>query len=290
MTAIITHKNIVYHTTDREPLLADVYLPAIGENHPVVLMIHGGAYQAGSKEMYDDWGPLLSEQGYAAITINYRLATRDYAAYPGLLDDVKAALDFIVKSANQWQLDPQKIAVMGDSAGGYLATMMALLEGYTSFTIKSVVSAYGVFDLLEWATYTSNTRSDFVINKLFGFDRFVGKAAYQQGSPMTLIENIEDYFRFDTEFMLIWGEEDNIVLPEPQSVIFSAKLTSLGVKHDDLIIPDRGHFWFTKNGTGAPGASLAAYPNDGVVPKVLAFLARTLQQDIISDPTTKQVK
>lgn len=286
MTQVLIHKNLVFHRTDRELLLADVYLPKIGKNHPVVLMLHGGAYQAGSKEMYEDWGNYLAEQGYAGIALNYRLATKSYPAYPGLLSDVQAGLDFIVDHANQWRLNPQKIAIMGDSAGAYLATMLALEEGLTSVTIKSVISAYGVFDLLEWAEYTNRTRNDFVVNKLFGYDSFIGKAKYLAASPMSLIDDTLNYFRFDTEFLMIWGEADKVVLPEEQSIKFSRKLTELNIKQEKIIVPDKGHFWFTKNDATQEGSSLKEYPNDEVVPQVLRFLKRTLNQELVTDPTT----
>ena len=229
MSKIRIKKNIVFHTTDKEHLTADLYLPTTVGESPLVMMIHGGAYQAGSKEMYADWGPYLAENGYAALAINYRLATRDYAAYPGLLDDVRQALNYAVLNAHEWQIDPQKIAIMGDSAGGYLATMMALGEGYSSYHVKAVVSAYGVFDLVEWADYTNRTRDDFVINKLFGCDSFVGKKRYEAASPLHLIAGIKDQLRFDTEFLMIWGEADEIVLPENQSVRFTQTLIDLGV-------------------------------------------------------------
>lgn len=286
MSKIRVKKNLVFHTTDKEHLTADLYLPEAGADVPLVIMIHGGAYQAGSKEMYADWGPFLAEQGYAALAINYRLATRSYPAYPGLLEDVRQALHYSVLNAHEWQIDPQKIAIMGDSAGGYLATMMALEEGYSSYHIKAVISAYGVFDLVEWADYTNRTREDHVINKLFGFDSYVGKVTYQEASPMNLIDSVTNYLRFDTEFMLIWGDSDEIVLPENQSVRFQQKLVGLGIKQEKVIVPNYGHFWFTNNDLSATSSSLEQTPNTEVVPQVMTFLERTLASASVLDPTS----
>lgn len=63
-------------------------------------MLHGGGFESGSKEKYIEWGPYLGESGYVAMAINYRLATPSYPTWPGLMDDVRDAVNWIVKNAS----------------------------------------------------------------------------------------------------------------------------------------------------------------------------------------------
>ncbi|QWG64739.1 alpha/beta hydrolase [Bacillus mycoides] len=58
--------------------------------------------------------------------LNYRLATPSYSTCPGIMDDMRLAIDYIVNQSYEWNLNPQNIGVMGDSAGGYLAAMLVL--------------------------------------------------------------------------------------------------------------------------------------------------------------------
>lgn len=285
MSSYTVEKNLVFHQTEKEFLTGDLYLPNKREDTAIVLMIHGGAYQAGGKEMYADWGPYLAQQGFAAFSINYRLATKTTPAYPGLIKDVEAALHYLVKRSNQLQLDPQKISIMGDSAGAYLASMVALKDGYTSYQIKSIVAAYGVFDLVEWYQYTDKTREDQVINKLFGYQGFTEAKIPHTSSPLNLVENVTDFIGFQLEYLMIWGEADEIVLPENQSVKFVERLMEFGVRHEIITVPNYGHFWFTRNRDDLADSSLRIEPNLTVVPQVLAFLQRTLVSQGQSDPT-----
>src|SRR5699024_4673670 len=89
-------KNIVVGKTDKEYLTADLYKPITGEDLPVVILIHGGGFESGSKEKYNEWGSYLAEAGYVALSINYRLATPLYPTWPGLLEDVQSAVNWLV--------------------------------------------------------------------------------------------------------------------------------------------------------------------------------------------------
>ena len=76
---------------------------------------HGGGWQAGSRASYKYWGPFLARNGYALFSIDYRL--RKAGTYPGSVYDVKAAVQFVRARAADLGLDPERIGLMGDSAG-----------------------------------------------------------------------------------------------------------------------------------------------------------------------------
>ncbi|MDD4844144.1 MAG: carboxylesterase family protein [Anaerotignum sp.] len=88
MNEIKILKNIVYGETEREYLTADIYLPTNKTSIPIVILVHGGAFHAGAKEMYENWGTYLAQNGFCAMAINYRLSGPDYPSYSGAIDDV----------------------------------------------------------------------------------------------------------------------------------------------------------------------------------------------------------
>jgi acetyl esterase/lipase len=107
----------------------DIYLPDEGEGpFPVILSIHGGAFMGCDKSDMHVL-PMLEglDRGYAVVALNYRLSWE--ATFPALVQDVKAALRWVRGNADWYQLDPERIAAWGGSAGGYLSTMLGVSEG-----------------------------------------------------------------------------------------------------------------------------------------------------------------
>ena len=109
----------------------DVYEPKSdgGRAHrPAILAIHGGAWRGGDKA----WGAQFAEElcpfGYVVFSINYRLAGRPNATWPAQIEDVQKALKYIRANASRFRIDPDRIASLGMSAGGHLATMVALRD------------------------------------------------------------------------------------------------------------------------------------------------------------------
>ncbi len=97
-------------------------------NRPAVLAIHGGAWRGGDKA----WGEQFAEEfcpfGYVVFSINYRLAGRPGGTWPAQIEDVQKALRYIRANAARFRIDPDRIAALGMSAGGHLATMVALRD------------------------------------------------------------------------------------------------------------------------------------------------------------------
>lgn len=287
MDSIKTLKNIVFSETEREVLTADLYLPSNAKNTPIVILVHGGAFQAGSKEMYSVWGPHLAKNGICAMAINYRLATPTYASYPDIIDDMFSAIRYLVKNSYELNLDTNNISFVGDSAGAYLGAMVALKDTYACFKVKLVVSIYGVLDIIDWADYTNATRTDYVITKMFGADSYTAMERYKAASPILEIEKSAVNPLFTTEFMIVWGEMDEIVKPENQSIAFVNKLKQLNIKHTTLSIPDMGHFWFTSNTSmGGTSGALSEYPISIVEPKIMEKLKEVFCSQVKSDPNS----
>ena len=97
-------------------------------NRPAVLAIHGGAWRGGDKAWGDQFAEELCPFGYVVFSINYRLSSRPNATWPAQIEDVQKALRFIRANAARFGIDPDRVASLGMSAGGHLATMVALRD------------------------------------------------------------------------------------------------------------------------------------------------------------------
>jgi len=139
----------------------NIYLPNEGSGpFPVIVAIHGGAFKMGSATGGDVASMLEGvNRGYAVVSINYRLSGE--AIFPAAVNDCKAAIRFIKANAQQYNINPEKIAVWGDSAGGNLASMVGTtgnvdtLNGDNtenlsfSSEVQAVVDWFGPLDFLK---------------------------------------------------------------------------------------------------------------------------------------------
>jgi acetyl esterase/lipase len=165
----LVHDGVTYaRPLGYRPLLMDVHLPASTAPDPVpcVVWIHGGAwwegdrrYPPGSWPQDDYWFRLITDAGMAVATIDYRLSGE--ALYPAQLADAQAAVRFVRHHAAALGIDPNRIGVSGESAGGHLAAMVALTGGAPvpatdrsvvgpSSAVQAAVPLYPVTDLLEF--------------------------------------------------------------------------------------------------------------------------------------------
>jgi len=123
---VTTRSNVQYAEHDGVKLSGDLYAPKGLDKAPLVIAVHGGGWQAGSRASYQYWGPFLAKHGYALQAISYRLSKPGAKTYPGAVYDVKAAIQFARANAAQLGIDPDRIGVMGDSAGAHLVALVAL--------------------------------------------------------------------------------------------------------------------------------------------------------------------
>ena len=125
----VVHENLSYDSTIGFDGTLDVYEPTSdsGRAHrPAVLAIHGGAWRGGDKAWGEQFAAALCPFGYIVFSINYRLSSRPNATWPAQIEDVQKALKYVRANASRFRIDPDRIASLGMSAGGHLATMVAL--------------------------------------------------------------------------------------------------------------------------------------------------------------------
>ena len=119
-------RGLSYAKRDGVELFADIYMPPGEGPNPGVLMVHGGAWAAGSK-----WNVLfhanqLAQHGYTVAAIDYRLAPKH--KFPAQLEDCRAALDWMRANADKYRIDKSRIGAYGYSAGGHLVSLLAVTD------------------------------------------------------------------------------------------------------------------------------------------------------------------
>ncbi|REB05283.1 alpha/beta hydrolase [Sporosarcina sp. BI001-red] len=138
---------VSYKKTSAFEIQADFY-PTNRPHAPVILYIHGGGFIWGSKaDLSEELRNLYTDAGFAIFSIDYRLAPESHLT--DILDDVRDALQWLVQEGReQFSVNPEQVAVVGSSAGGFLA----LSTGTFPIKPKAIVSFYGYGDLFsEWA-------------------------------------------------------------------------------------------------------------------------------------------
>ena len=120
-------------------------------DRPAILAIHGGGFRAGDKAFADQFAKEFCPRGYVVFSINYRLATRPDVKWPAQIEDVQKALRYIRANARRFRIDPDRIASLGVSAGGHLATMVALREdpADSGGRVRVAVNIAGQSDLTQ---------------------------------------------------------------------------------------------------------------------------------------------
>jgi acetyl esterase len=142
-------KDIVYARPAGRDLLMDAYIPEGSGPFPAAIIVHGGGWEAGDKVTYVS--PLfepLAKSRIAWFSIDYRLTP--YARVPDQLDDVRSAIRYVRQHAERFHIDPNRLALIGESASGHLVTQVAS-EPCPDCKAQGVVSFYGVYNLTQWS-------------------------------------------------------------------------------------------------------------------------------------------
>ncbi|MBD0823734.1 alpha/beta hydrolase [Aestuariibaculum marinum] len=139
--SIIYCEDITYKKTETSKLKLDIYRPKSQnkkETFPAVLLIHGGGWLVGSKDNQRIMGQHLAQHGYVGISVSYRLGFE--ATYPAAVNDLKEAIIWIKKHAKKYHINPEKITVLGASAGAQLATLVGVTPNSSLYSTHSKIS------------------------------------------------------------------------------------------------------------------------------------------------------
>lgn len=241
-------EGVLYARPERRPLHATLFLPekAATEPRPCVLLIHGGAWVAGSRHQLRWYGRHLAREGYVAASISYRKLPR--ADYLDSVHDAKAAVRWLRLHADELGIDPNRIAVLGNSAGGYLAGMLAATAGKPEFegtdnpgppsNVAAAVSLYGALDLTQYKKPRTWIRVGGIARRLVG--RYVRTSGEEAEDPYLTASPIHYLGKDTAPVLFIHGTDDNWVPYEVSKNAFES-LASFGVPTRLYTVPRKGH-------------------------------------------------
>ncbi|MBI2383061.1 MAG: alpha/beta hydrolase [Gammaproteobacteria bacterium] len=216
-------RNVVYTPAGwPEKLRADVYIPRGIGPYPVVVLLHGGGWDDGDRADMDDIAEDLAGRGYAAVTVDYRLAPRH--RFPAPLHDVQQALRWVRSKADTYQIDPARVAVFGYSSGAHLAALIGTVgegdpldapHGGSETRVQAVVAGGTPADLTKLVENEN-------VARLLGGGPAERPELYAQASPLAHVSP------GDAPFFLYHGTWDSTV-PIEQAEVLKAALDAAGV-------------------------------------------------------------
>jgi acetyl esterase/lipase len=240
------HKNIKYLTVNNYDLKLDIYQSLAPKPQPTVIFIHGGGWVDRPREVELFFLLPYLKMGFSIVNVGYRLAAQSLA--PAAVADCRCALRWVIRNAQQYNLDPEKIVVSGFSAGGHLAMTTAMLtadDGFDSYCpgdeelkVAAIVNWYGITDvkdLLEGVNV-----QDYALE-------WMGN----QSDRLEIAERVSPINYVNSQLPPIFtvhGDAD-LSVPYNHAVKFHEALIQANVPNQLLTIPGGGHgeFGYSKN-------------------------------------------
>ncbi len=251
---VTVEKDVVYGHAGGVDLKMDIAKPPTSDTSlPALVCIHGGAWQTGSKDGYAPFIERFATNGYVTAAVEYRFAPEH--PWPAQIEDVKCAVRYLRANAKELNINPDKIAALGDSAGGHLALLLGLmdtgdgLEGDggnpgVSSKVQAVINLFGPTDMRIWRVlpeaeeeFKKNTGkgTDEILQDLVGtIDRTAPVMA--QISPIVYVNE------GDPPILTFHGTKDPIV-PFEQAPLLHAALKKAGIQERLVEMEGAGHGW-----------------------------------------------
>lgn len=151
-------KDIEYGRVEGVSLKLDAFVPEGPGPFPTAILVHGGGWEGGDKQTYITYiFEPLSQAGFTWFSIDYRLAPKH--PFPAAVDDVQRAIRFVKENAKQYKVDPDRIALIGESAGGHLVSYVGARHNPRT-AVHAVVSFYGIQDFVSFTAHHGGTQKN----------------------------------------------------------------------------------------------------------------------------------
>jgi acetyl esterase/lipase len=214
----------------------DVYLPDdAGEARPAVMFIHGGGWRHGSKDAHAGAAKRLARSGYVAATINYRLVPD--GVFPLAVKDCLCALSFLRAHADEWGLDPERVAVAGYSAGGHLAALLGVAADDPALAPDCAAGPTGP----PAAAIPGAGPVDLLAMNVDAVAEFVGASLEDDPARWELASPIHHVEAGEPPFLFIHGSGDWFVDLDEQTRAMDEALRAAGNDSRVLSLDGSGH-------------------------------------------------
>jgi acetyl esterase/lipase len=232
---------------------------AAGAPRPAIVLIHGGAWVGGSAEVFFPLAHYFASRGAVAFSINYRLVTKDGPSMEDCVTDCRAALAYIRAHAAELGVDPNHIAVLGDSAGGHLAAVLATGAGSQPPTAA---------DLPPNAAVLCNAITDMTDGDWMKF--VIRGAALERNAPpsakvptpeqLDLAKKLSPltFAKAGLPPMLIMHGTDDKIVPAAQASAFADAVTKAGNHCELVLIPHGRHAFILPKYSASEGVVVDA--------------------------------
>ena len=261
---VSVHRDLAYVTNGHQRQKLDLYLPDKSDSPlPLIIWVHGGGWAAGSKNNCPPLHDGYTQRGFAVASIGYRLSSD--AIFPAQIQDCKAAIRWLRAQAKQYNLDPEKFAAWGSSAGGHLVALLGTSVNEASFDVgdhldqssqvQAVCDYYGPTDLLQMDAHAMENAPfkhdlpDSPESRLIGGPIQNNKAKAARANPITYIT------RDASNFFIVHGDKDRLV-PHHQSELLYQALRDAGARVRFHTLEGAGH------GNGFGGSELESMVRD----------------------------
>jgi len=251
-------KDIVYHeSTDMDgnpmSLLMDVITYKDDKTRPCVVYVIGGGFSFAAKErnLYDRYE--VAKEGYVVASVQYHVI--DNGIYNDAVKDIKAAIRYLRTNAKEYGIEPENVAVWGESAGGYLAAMVGTTNGVKEFEegenldqssdVQAAIDVYGLSDLTKiGADYDEAAANahftvispdgQFIHGKNSGLTSLDKPEVVAKANPINYVD------KNDPPFLLFHGTQDMSVSPS-QTLLLHNALREAGVPSTRYVLEGAGH-------------------------------------------------
>lgn len=266
-------QTVTYCSPNGVPLLMDIYIPQTSPStkFPVVMYVHGGGFTQGSRTLLKTGSSAgastttLLEKGYVIASIDYRLAPQH--KFPAFIIDTKCAIRYLRANADKYDIDINRIGLIGDSAGGQLVALAGLAGKDAGWDIgeypNQSSTPQAVVDLFGYSYIDKSPTAQLIIPIAFGNNQQLLMTAM----PTNWIPKTPNSA---PPFLLMHGDKDTVV-PVSQSVDFNNKLQASG-QDSSLVIVKNGEHGFSQSSQISPSYAelsdqIVAFFEEKLVPK-----------------------
>lgn len=238
-SGVRVEKGVTYATVGSDKLQLDIAIPPGEGPFPCIVMLHGGAWQGGSRKDFSvgekdkngkvkpSWIETIAQRGYVTAAVSYRLVPK--YKFPAMIEDARAAVRYLRANAKTYHIDPKKFGAIGFSAGAHLALLLGLCDKSAGFDVgdntdvsgqvQCVIDFFGPTDLSLYSA--SPGLEDGYMVPFLGKECKTDPNVYKKASPLTYVSK-------DAPPILILHGDIDLIVPIIHSEMLFKALTDVG--------------------------------------------------------------